>query len=125
VFFQYEAIVTDMETTREIMTPDQAADYLQVNRETVYRYIRSGKLVASKLGKVYRIPRRGVELLLWSTRTVPQVPMRDYTPGEVAGFLEADRLDEATRDIAGRFLERVAEGAPQNKCGPQRQTSSP
>ena len=29
-----------MERTREILTPDQAAEYLQVDRETIYRYIR-------------------------------------------------------------------------------------
>jgi excisionase family DNA binding protein len=54
----------------EIMTPDQAADYLQVDRETVYRYIRSGKLDASRLGRSYRIPRRNIELLLLATRTI-------------------------------------------------------
>ena len=35
----------------EVLTPEQAADYLQVNRETIYRYIRDGKLIASKLGR--------------------------------------------------------------------------
>ena len=29
-----------MEQIREVMTPEQAAEYLQVNRETIYRYIR-------------------------------------------------------------------------------------
>lgn len=36
--------------TPEILTPEQVAAYLQIDRETVYRYIRDGKLVASKLG---------------------------------------------------------------------------
>ncbi|KKK66328.1 hypothetical protein LCGC14_2965220, partial [marine sediment metagenome] len=43
-----------MEQTREVLTPEQAAEYLQVNRETIYRYIRQGKLAASKLGRTYR-----------------------------------------------------------------------
>ena len=47
-----------IEQIREVMTPEQAADYLQVNRETVYRYIREGKLVASRLGRAYRLPKR-------------------------------------------------------------------
>jgi excisionase family DNA binding protein len=46
-----------MDRVRDVMTPEQAADYLQVNRETVYRYIREGRLVASMLGRAYRIPR--------------------------------------------------------------------
>lgn len=98
-----------MEQLREVMTPEQAADYLQINRETVYRYIRAGKLVASRLGKSYRIPRRSVDLLLWTTRTAPSVEMRQYTPEEVAGFLEADRMDDATLDIAERFLRAATE----------------
>ncbi len=46
------------ELTSEILTPDQAATYLQLNRETIYRYIRQGKIVASQLGRSYRIPKR-------------------------------------------------------------------
>ena len=53
-----------MEAVREIMTPEQVADYLQLNKETVYRYIREGKLVASRLGRSYRIPKANVDLLL-------------------------------------------------------------
>ena len=57
-----------MEQVRDIFTPDQAAAYLQVNRETIYRFIRDGRLSASRLGRTYRIPRQSVERLLWSTR---------------------------------------------------------
>ena len=39
-----------------MMTPEQAADYLQLNRETIYRYIRSGRIPAIRLGRRYRIP---------------------------------------------------------------------
>jgi excisionase family DNA binding protein len=55
-----------IERVPEVMTPEQAAAYLQVNRETISRYIRQGKLMAARLGRSYRIPRRSVELLLWS-----------------------------------------------------------
>jgi excisionase family DNA binding protein len=87
----------------DVLTPEQVADYLQVNRETVYRYIRSGQLVASKLGRAYRIPRRSVDLLLWSTRTRPDISLRDYSGDEIAEFLRADQLDEPARSIAERF----------------------
>jgi len=43
----------DQTSFPEIMTPEQAAEYLQVSRETVYRYIRQGKLAASRLGRSY------------------------------------------------------------------------
>jgi excisionase family DNA binding protein len=37
--------------------------------ETVYRYIRQGKLVASKLGRQYRILKENVQLFLLGTST--------------------------------------------------------
>ena len=66
-----------VEQLPEVMTPDQAAEYLQVNRETIYRYIREGKLDASRLGRSYRVPRRNLELLLLATRTRPHIKLRD------------------------------------------------
>ena len=77
-----------MEQIREVLTPEQAAEYLQVNRETIYRYIRQGKLVASKLGRTYRVPRRSLDLLLWATRTRDDITLREYTGDEMAEFLE-------------------------------------
>ncbi len=102
------------EQTRKIMTPEQAADYLQVNRETIYRYIREGKLVASKLGRTYRIPKPSLDLLLWATRTRSDVTLRQYTGEEIAGFLKADQLDEEAKRIAERFM----------KASPPRSTKS-
>jgi len=96
------------EQTREVMTPDQAADYLQVNRETIYRYIREGKLVASKLGRTYRLPKRSLELLLWATRTREDITLREYTGAEVAEFIETDQLDEETQQIVTRFISANA-----------------
>ena len=93
-----------MEQIREVMTPEQAADYLQVNRETVYRYIREGKLVASRLGRAYRLPKRSLDLLLWVTRTRKDITLREYTGAEIAGFLEADQVDEETQEGFSRFL---------------------
>lgn len=58
-----------MEAVKEVMTPEQVADYLQLNKDTVYRYIREGKLAASRLGRNYRIPKENVGLLLLATST--------------------------------------------------------
>jgi excisionase family DNA binding protein len=87
----------------EIMTPEQAAEYLQVSRETVYRYIRQGKLVASRLGRTYRVPKRNLDLLLWESRT-SQMPLRQYTGKEVEAFLREDALDPQAERIAKQFL---------------------
>ena len=89
--------------TPEIMTVDQAAAYLQVDRATVYRFIRDGKLLASRLGRGYRIPKQHLDLLLWATRTRPDIALREYTAEEVAAFLRADELDETSREVVRRF----------------------
>jgi len=91
------------EQMSEMFTPEQVAEYLQVNRETVYRYIRDGRLVASKLGRTYRVPKRSVELLLWATRTREDVTLREYTGEEIADFIERDQLDEEAQAIVNHF----------------------
>ena len=96
-----------MEQKREIFTPEQAARYLQVDKETIYRYIRQGKLVASKLGRTYRIPKGSIEMLLWTTRTRGDITLREYTGSDVARFIKADQLDEEAQVIAQRFLSKA------------------
>ena len=88
---------------RDILTPEQAAEYLQVNRETIYRYIRGGQLIASRLGRTYRIPKQSLDLLLWTTRTRPDLVLRDYSESEIADFMQSDELDPQARQIAERF----------------------
>jgi excisionase family DNA binding protein len=80
--------------TKEIYTPEQVAKLLQVDVTTVYRYIKEGKLVASRLGRTYRILREDVDLLLALTST-----------GEVA----RQRLFERVARIAERNLAIPAE----------------
>jgi excisionase family DNA binding protein len=83
----------------EIMTSKQAAEYLQVSRETVYRYIRQGKLIASRLGISYKVPKRNLDLLLWERRR-KQMSLRQYTPEEVEAFLREDVLDAVAAELA-------------------------
>jgi len=58
---------------REIMTPEQVAEYLQLNTDTVYRLIRQNKLAASQIGRTYRIPKEDVEAFLLAHSNRPQV----------------------------------------------------
>ncbi|MBU0668420.1 helix-turn-helix domain-containing protein [Patescibacteria group bacterium] len=48
----------------EILTADQVAKILQVHPFTVLKFIKQGKLKASKLGRVYRIRRSDVDEFL-------------------------------------------------------------
>ncbi len=53
---------------QEILTVEQAAEYLQIHRITLYRYIREGLLPAVRLGKMYRLFRRDIEAFLDTQR---------------------------------------------------------
>ena len=53
----------------KVYTPTEAAELLKVNPQTVWKYIREGRLRASKLGRVYRIRESDLELLLDQTST--------------------------------------------------------
>lgn len=99
-----------MPFTRDILTPQEVAEYLQLTPDTVYRYIREGKLVASKLGRQYRIPKKNVELLLLATSTAGDARMRTFSREQVAQWLEEDRVDEETED-QGQALLAALRGA--------------
>ncbi len=58
---------------RDIMTPEQVAEYLQLNTDTIYRLIREKKLAATKIGRAYRIPREDLEAFLMAHSTRPAV----------------------------------------------------
>lgn len=47
-----------MTTNHDFYLVDELADKLRVNRMTIYRYIKAGKLEAHKIGKEYRIAKR-------------------------------------------------------------------
>jgi excisionase family DNA binding protein len=70
VLLRFSRRITRM---REIMTPEQVADYLQLNTDTVYRLIRGKHLAAAKIGRTYRIPKEDVETFLLSRSTRPLV----------------------------------------------------
>lgn len=89
-----------------IMTPEQVAEYLQLDRETIYRYIRSGKLSASKFGRAYRVRESDVETLLEQNRVTPAPAPRIYTDEEIEAFLEADKIDDATRAAFKLYVDQ-------------------
>ena len=52
------------------MTVYEIADLLRVEPLTIYRYIRSKKLTAYKLGKDYRVQKKDFEAVLKNCKTV-------------------------------------------------------
>jgi excisionase family DNA binding protein len=95
-----------MEAIKEIMTPEQVADYLQLSKDTVYRYIREGKLTASRLGRNYRIPKGNVDLLLLATSTSQAAREALFNRWEcVAERNEGIPFQEVERDVAEAIAE--------------------
>ena len=95
-----------MEPVRDIMTPEQVAEYLQLDRETIYRYIRSGKLAASRFGRAYRVTRYSVNSLMWANRAANETNLREYTSDEIDQFLVEDQIDDESREILQQFSAR-------------------
>ena len=93
-----------MPLTKDILTPQEVAEYLQLAPETVYRYIRQGKLVASKLGRQYRIPKENVQLFLLATSTAGEAQLRTFSRAQIAEWLEEDQIDQETTTVGERLL---------------------
>jgi excisionase family DNA binding protein len=85
------------------LTPEQAAEYLQVNRETIYRYIRGGKLIAVRLGRAYRIPRITLDALIWSHSTRPDISLRMYSDEQLEQFIAEDELTGTASETAAEL----------------------
>lgn len=58
-----------MKTENDFYTTYELAEMLKINVMTVYRYIKSGKLLAHKIGKEYRVSRVELDRFLKSTKT--------------------------------------------------------
>jgi excisionase family DNA binding protein len=79
----------------QVLTVDEVAAYLQLNRLTVYRYIREGQIPAARIGKLYRVLKPDLD-----------------------EFLEARKVGERGR-AAGRRRHEPAERQRQARVGPE------
>jgi excisionase family DNA binding protein len=55
----------------KILTPTQVAQILQIHQFTVLKYIKQGKIKASKMGRVYRIRESDLEKFLDQSSSGP------------------------------------------------------
>ena len=100
-----------MAMLREIMTPEQVADYLQLNKDTVYRYIREGKIAASRLGRSYRVLKKDIDIFMMATSTGKEARESLFKLMEAP----ADRnrhiaTAEVERDVTGAIAEARGKG---------------
>src|SRR3954469_11342314 len=57
-----------------LLSTQEVADRLAIDKKTVLRYLRSGKLAGSRIGRDYRIPESSVSALLRRTHSSPSAP---------------------------------------------------
>jgi excisionase family DNA binding protein len=50
----------DQNDNLKVFTPDEVAKILKINSDTVRKYIREGKMPASKIGNTYRITSKNI-----------------------------------------------------------------
>ena len=93
-----------MALEKAILTPQEVAEYLQLTPDTIYRYIREGKLVAAKLGRHYRIPKENVDLFLLVSSTAGGARMRDFSRQETEDWLREDQIEEGIRATGEKML---------------------
>lgn len=46
-----------------LYTPEEVAQILKLNKNTVYELIKSGEIVAKRIGRVYRVPARSLSFV--------------------------------------------------------------
>ena len=88
---------------REILTVEQVAEYLQLNKLTVYKYVREGKIPATKVGRLLRIARSDLMRFLDTQRVVPAAPLKataSPTPGYQSGAKPNRPLSRDSKEIS-------------------------
>lgn len=89
---------------REILTVEQVAEYLQLNKLTVYKYVREGKIPATKVGRLLRIARSDLMRFLDTQRVVPAAPLKataSPTSGYRSGSAKPNRsLSRDSKEIS-------------------------
>lgn len=99
---------------RDVLTPEQVADYLQISSETVYRLIRRHQLAASRIGRHYRIPRADLDAFLLASSTRPAV--------QEAMFACLETIAQSNPDLDGDEL--LAELEREDEERPRRPASA-
>ena len=64
----------------EFLTIEEVARILRVHKHTVYDYIKQGKLVATKIGKFYRVERSDLERFIKENQTTNQEVKKGRKP---------------------------------------------
>ncbi len=65
----YDAGRRDERVKEQLMTPAQVGERLQLTERTVYEWLRDGRLVGLKLGRLWRVRPEDLQAFLERSRT--------------------------------------------------------
>ena len=87
----------------ELLTTRQVQEHLQVDRTTIYRMLKDGRLKGVKIGQHWRFPRAGVEAML-SGSAATQAQPQPVTPLLSKAVLPLQCL-QAVQDVSAETVE--------------------
>ena len=88
----------------ELLTTKQVLDILQVDRTTIYRMLKDGRLSGVKVGQQWRFPRSEVEDLLSGTPSAPAEPARPSRQPITRDALPISCL-QSVQDVSAETME--------------------
>ena len=88
----------------ELLTTKQVLDILQVDRTTIYRMLKDGRLSGVKVGQQWRFPRSEVEALLSGTPSVPTESARPPRQAISRDVLPVSCL-QSVQDVSAETME--------------------
>jgi excisionase family DNA binding protein len=88
----------------ELLTTKQVLDILQVDRTTVYRMLKDGRLSGVKVGQQWRFPRSEVDDLLSGSPSTPVEPARPSRPTITRDALPISCL-QSVQDVSAETME--------------------
>lgn len=95
-----------------LITPEEAAELLGCGMNTIYKILRSGKLKAMRIGRIWKIPRRAVQEYMCQGKMPPSVRERYMKmkvqpehPENIDALIE--NFDRALSHPDGNDLERL------------------
>jgi len=80
-------------------TPKQVAEILQLSKNTVYRLIRKGEIIAKKVGKVYRIPVGSISFVFCGMD-------EDILKRQKEDEVNLEKVDETIRKVRRKIWEK-------------------
>ena len=61
----------------EILLVEEVADYLRVNKQTIYNLLRQGQLPAKKIGGQWRFHKKAIDDYLMAQDTIPAAATKE------------------------------------------------